>query len=107
MWVVDGDTVWIRCPKDGAMSTRLSGFDTPEFKGACGSERMKAMAASYVLRWQIWTAGEIGLTPLGSDRYGRRLAVMSVDGVPVAERMIATGLARAYDGGRRAGWCNS
>ena len=104
--VIDGDTARIWCPADGLQSTRLTGFDTPELKGQCASERLQALAASYLLQWQLLRAREIGLEPAGRDRYGRRLAALRVDGVPLAERMVASGLARPYDGGRRAGWCS-
>ncbi|RYH12363.1 thermonuclease family protein [Tropicimonas sp. IMCC6043] len=105
--VVDGDTVRMYCPKDGVMSTRLTGFDTPEFRGQCGSERLKAMAATYVLHWQIWTARGLDSRHLGRDRYGRRLSALFVGDALLADRMIATGLAREYDGGPRRGWCGT
>lgn len=40
------------------------------------------------------------------DRYGRTLARMMLDGLDVAELLIAENLARKYAGGRRQGWCD-
>jgi endonuclease YncB( thermonuclease family) len=103
--IVDGDTVRMYCPGTGSVSTRLTGFDTPEFDAGCGREFVMAWLATQALRWQLWRAGEIGVEARGEDRYGRRLAWVLVDGVPLAGRMVETGLARAHAGGRRPGWC--
>lgn len=40
-----------------------------------------------------------------SDRYGRLLAALALDGQDVADTLIAARLARPYDGGTRQGWC--
>jgi micrococcal nuclease len=39
------------------------------------------------------------------DKYGRTLAVLTVNGEDVAGVMIGEGLARAYHGERRQSWC--
>jgi endonuclease YncB( thermonuclease family) len=41
----------------------------------------------------------------GADRYGRYLVRLDVDGVDIAETLLAEGFARRYAGGRRANWC--
>ena len=38
---------------------------------------------------------------------GRVVARVVVDGEDLAEELIIAGLARAYDGGQRQGWCGS
>jgi micrococcal nuclease len=103
--LIDGDTVWMHCPGSGFRSTRLMGFDTPEFRAQCGREFVLAYLARHGLRWELWRAGEITVFERGEDRYDRRLARVSVDGTPLARRMIDTGLARFYGGGIRRGWC--
>jgi endonuclease YncB( thermonuclease family) len=103
--IVDGDTVRMHCPGSGSSSTRLTGFDTPEFDAACTRELVMAYLATQALRVELWRAGEIAVFDRGEDRFGRRLARVLVDGVPLAGRMVETGLARAYAGGRREGWC--
>ena len=106
IWViVDGDTVRMSCPVSGWQTTRLIGFDTPEFRGSCARERGMAWLATQALRWHLWRAGEISVAERGADRFDRRLARVLVDGVPLAGRMVETGLARAYAGGPRRGWC--
>lgn len=102
---IDGDTVRLSCPEQDRIAGRLMGFDTPEFKSRCLTEKLNAIAASYYLRWVLIRAGEITVDRQGTDRYDRALINVLVDGTPVAEPMIQSGLARAYQGGRRQGWC--
>lgn len=106
--VTDGDTVVIWCPGHGAMRARIEGMDTPElFSPGCAAEWAAAVRAGWALRMHLWTAGEVGIVRRGTDRYGRALISIFVDGQSLARRMIAEGHARPYDGGRRAGWCGA
>lgn len=106
--VTDGDTVRMHCPGRGLESARLTGFDTPEkFSPRCASELGRAVAATWALRRMLWQAEQVSLVRTGTDHYGRALVFMSLDGVPVARRMIEAGHARAYDGGARDGWCSA
>jgi endonuclease YncB( thermonuclease family) len=49
----------------------------------------------------------VALTDIRFGKYARRVvARVSAGGVPdIAEGLLARGLARPYDGGRRSGWC--
>lgn len=105
--VVDGDTVRMICPGQGFVSGRILDFDTPEMKARCPQELGKAVAATFYLHWQLWTAGEVAAIPRGHDRYGRVLTLMAIDGDVVGSRMVGAGLARWYDSGHRRGWCGS
>lgn len=106
--VVDGDTVRAVCPDEGATRVRLMGYDTPEMRGDCARETIGAYRATYHLRWALWTAREADLRLSGQeDRYGRALGRLSLDGQDVAGTLVDAGLARPYDGGRRAGWCGA
>jgi len=104
--VIDGDTVRMWCPGRGNTKARLTGFDTPElFSPACASELVAATRAQWALRRALWAADRVGIVREGTDRYGRVLIAVFVDGSPLARRMIASGHARPYDGGKREGWC--
>ena len=104
--IVDGDTARMFCTGEGDVSARLVGFDTPElFSPSCPSELAAAVKAKWALRLAIWNADEVSLMREGTDRYGRALVRVSVDGQPLADRMIKDGHARAYQGGLRSGWC--
>ncbi|MCA0921064.1 thermonuclease family protein [Pseudooceanicola nanhaiensis] len=104
--VVDGDTVRTWCPGRGLESARLRGFDTPEvFSPQCTSEWVRGTQATVHLRFLLLRAGTVTIVKEGTDRYGRALVKLWVDGTSVATHMIEAGLARPYSGGRRAGWC--
>lgn len=104
--VVDGDTVDFHCPDEGVIRARIVGFDTPElYSPQCASEAVEALAAQTYLRWTLGTAGQIKVILGGTDRWGRRLVEVFVDGDRLADRMIAAGHARPYDGGTRDAWC--
>jgi len=45
-----------------------------------------------------------GIPQPALDRYGRRLADVSVGGKDVADTLIAQGKARPYNGGKRGPW---
>lgn len=104
--VIDGDTVTLIC-KTGTERARLTGFDAPElFSPQCPAEYLAAQKAKWGLRQMILTADDIAIRPQGRDRYDRALVDVRLDGTPLARRMHDAGLARLYDGGRRAGWCD-
>jgi endonuclease YncB( thermonuclease family) len=101
--VVDGDTFWMAGEK-----IRIADIDTPETHPArCAREAELGAAATQRLR-ELLNGGAVTLTAIDrdTDRYGRKLRIASVDGVGVGETLVAEGLARRYEGGRRAGWCD-
>jgi micrococcal nuclease len=107
--VVDGDTFDARIElKPGFRVTtrvRLRGVDAPELHAACEGERIGAEAAQRALR-AILAEGGVTIHDLGDDKYGRLLGTVATRATPsVAEALIAKGVVRRYDGGRRAGWC--
>lgn len=103
--VVDGDTVDLNC--DGAaIRARLTGFDTPEtYEPGCPAEAALGRQATARLRQMVDDATRITADIGGTDRYGRRLVALSLDGQAVSRRMIAENLAVPYSGGRRIDWC--
>jgi endonuclease YncB( thermonuclease family) len=108
--VLDGDTFEARVHVwpglDITTRVRLRGIDTPEMKGRCGEERVKAEAARDALR-AILDQGEVGISRVMLDKYGGRVvADASTHATPdVASALLGAGLARRYSAGRRDGWC--
>jgi len=107
--VVDGDTFDARIEvKPGLRVTtrvRLRGVDAPELHAACERERIGAEAAERALR-AILAEGGVTIHDLGEDKYGRLLGMVATRATPnVSEALIARGVVRRYDGGRRRGWC--
>lgn len=109
--VIDGDTIdvraqiWLR----QAIETRvrLLGVDAPELRGKCDAEQRMAEAARDFVRARL-AAGSVVLRELRFDKYGGRVLarVETADGEDLARALLAAGLARSYDGGRRRPWCD-
>ena len=99
--VYDGDTIRL-----GDERIRIVGLDTPELghRAECESEALAAEQARQALIGEI-ARGNVALHRQGTDRYGRTLARVTVDGRDVAATLIANGHARPYAGGRRESWC--
>lgn len=107
---IDGDSLEVRArPWPGMVmetSVRLRGLDAPELRGKCAAEKEAAQRARQA---PAGLAGpRVTLEQVEPDKYGGRVLarVISADGRDVAALMIASGLARPYDGGARRGWCD-
>lgn len=99
--VVDGDTFWF-----GGEKYRIADIDTPETHPArCAEEARLGDAATTRLRTWM-NAGAFSLESAGrdTDRYGRKLRIVTRGGASVADTLIGEGLARPWEGKRRP-WC--
>lgn len=115
--VLDGDTLEVRVHiwlgQDLGTRVRLAGIDAPELKGKCDHERdLARRARAYLLARLDPAAAGAGTVRLREVRYGkfagRVLArVETMDGTDLGQDLIAAGLARPYDGRRRASWCEA
>jgi endonuclease YncB( thermonuclease family) len=108
--VIDGDTFEARVqvwPGIAITSrVRLRGIDAPEMRARCADEQAKAVAARDALV-RILSEGSVGIARITQDKYGGRVdaEVSTAATDDVAAVMLASGLARAYSGRRRASWC--
>jgi endonuclease YncB( thermonuclease family) len=107
--VIDGDTLRVRVTvwfgQELVVGVRLRGVDAPERRGACESERRRAAAATAALA-RLVGGGAVTLTDIEGDKYfGRVVADVRAGRIDVAEALVRSGHARAYDGGARGGWC--
>ena len=108
--VVDGDTlalrtrIWIGL--DLVVNARIRGIDTPELNGKCDREKAAAAAARVQLEALVGGAG-VQLRRIENDKYAGRVVadVVTDDGTELGPAMLASGLARPYDGGSRDPWC--
>lgn len=104
--VIDGDTVDLACQGASPFRARLTGYDTPEtYEPSCASEAALGLEATARLRALVTSATSVTARISGTDRYGRRLVALSLDGRSVSGTLIAEGLAAPYSGGRRPDWC--
>jgi endonuclease YncB( thermonuclease family) len=99
--VVDGDTFWFRGEK-----YRIADIDTPETHGPrCEAEGTLGKQATDRLQG-LMNAGAFSLESAGreTDRYGRKLRIVTREGQSIGDQLVAEGLAREWDG-RRHPWC--
>lgn len=87
--ISDGDTVSVM--KDGkAVKIRLYGIDCPE-SGQDFGTRAKEFVADMIFRKTVT------VTATGTDRYGRTIAYIEIDGVSVNQALVEAGLAWVYE----------
>lgn len=101
--VVDGDTIDVRTTDGGTARIRVIGIDTPE-RGECNfgpaTYNMKTLAAGRPV-----VLSKAGPGKDTTDRYGRRLRYVDVNGVDAGLGQITAGLAVArYDSRDGYGW---
>lgn len=99
--VVDGDTFWLRGEK-----IRIADIDAPETHPArCTTEANKGAAATRRLQ-ALLNAGPFSLESVDrdTDRYGRKLRVVTRSGESLGGVLVGERLARWYEGGRQP-WC--
>ena len=99
--VVDGDTFWFEGEK-----YRIADIDTPEtHPPRCAEEAALGRAATERLqRWLNEGAFSLEGIDRDTDRYGRRLRVVTRGGASVGDALVGAGLARRWAGYRRP-WC--
>jgi micrococcal nuclease len=104
--VVDGDTVVI-----GRERVRISNLDAPEMTGRsrCALEAKLALDAKDMMKDELFgshkTVVLVRDVRRPRDKYGRTLAHLTVNGVDVADGLIAKGVARPWRG-RSSNWCD-
>lgn len=109
--VIDGDTLVARARiwlgQELETRVRIAGIDTPEMRGDCPGERSAAERARRLLEQRIGGGG-VTLHDITYDKYGGRILarVRTAAGEDLGESLRRAGLARTYDGGRKASWCD-
>ena len=109
--VIDGDTIAVRARiwigQSVDTRVRIVGVDTPELRGECALEIELAAAARELV---VEALGDqpVTLRDVRYDKFGGRVLarVESYTGEDIARLLIAAGLGRPYDGGKRAAWCD-
>jgi endonuclease YncB( thermonuclease family) len=110
--VIDGDTFEARVRiwpgQDVTTKVRLRGIDAPEMQARCRDEETMALAAREALA-AILAQGGVGVSKVAPDKYGGRILAEASTRktADVSGAMLAAGVARPYNGGRRDGWCGA
>ncbi|ORE90690.1 nuclease [Stappia sp. 22II-S9-Z10] len=101
----DGDTFIVQTGS-WLIKIRPEGYDAPELRTAqCGREYALALRAKEELTRVLTDARSIEIVQTGTS-WDRLLAIVTVDGVPLAHLMGETGFTRVYHASRgREPWC--
>ena len=86
----DGDT----CRSNTGERIRLACIDTPELQGKRANS-VQAQAARDYLRALV-VGRKVGIRRITTDRYGRTVAELFVDGSNVQQQLVAAGHAEIY-----------
>ena len=87
--VSDGDTVTVLTDQDKEVKIRLSEIDTPEKAQPWGSKAKQAMS-------DLVAGKRVEVRPASTDRYGRTIAHLWIDGTSVAHELVKQGHAWVY-----------
>lgn len=99
--ITDGDTFRYRGER-----IRIADIDTPEVQGRCAYEARLAAQATERMEGLL-REGPFEMQPIpgrDEDQYGRKLRVIVRDGRSLGDQLVSEGLARTWEGRRRA-WC--
>jgi endonuclease YncB( thermonuclease family) len=105
--VIDGDTLLVEAtpwPQQRMeVYVRIRGIDAPELHSKCAEIRKAGLDARHALEELTAQSPAVRLTDIAGDKYfGRILAnVTLADGSNPAQDLLADGVAREYDGGRK------
>jgi endonuclease YncB( thermonuclease family) len=91
--VWDGDSIRLGAGHQSE-AVRIFNIDAPEIEGRCTYESDLARQAKIRLAEILQ----------GTDRYGRTLAAIRVEGHDIGDILVSEGLARTW-AGRREPWC--
>jgi endonuclease YncB( thermonuclease family) len=100
--VWDGDSLRLGMTQE-AEAIRIFNIDAPEIEGHCAYERDLAQRSKHRLA-ELLQGQRVEVLRQGTDRYGRTLASVSVNGSDAGDMLVSEGLARTWSG-RREPWC--
>lgn len=83
---------------------RIRGIDTPEIRGVSQRVKRTGIEARDTVRAMLSFAKDIRVDVYGTDKYGRFLVDLRVDGIDVGDALIKNELAVSYDGGTKQKW---
>ncbi len=110
-YIFDGDTfaAFVKLEDDIQISVRVRmiNIDTAEIHGRCEYETELAQRAKERLAELIPIGSTVELENIKDDKYLGRIDanVIMADGRDAGDVLVAEKLARKYNGGRRAPWC--
>jgi micrococcal nuclease len=100
--VWDGDSLRLGMTQE-AEAIRIFNIDAPEIEGQCAHEFDLAQQSKNRLA-ELLAGQRVEIQRQGTDRHGRTLAAVMVNGVDAGDLLVSEGLARTWSG-RREPWC--
>ncbi len=100
--VWDGDSLRLGMTQ-AAEAIRIFNIDAPEIEGQCAHESDLAQRSKRRLA-ELLQGQRVEVLRQGTDRYGRTLANVSINGRDAGDILVNDGLARTWSG-RREPWC--
>ena len=107
--VYDGDTITVatKLPIKNSpvyrFPVRLTGIDSPEIKGKSETEKELAKKSRDALSALIFDK-TVQLRKVSTEKYGRLLADVYIDGIHMNRWMLDNKYAVPYDGGTKSEW---
>lgn len=86
--VSDGDTIWVETATE-ATKIRLYGIDAPESKQPYGAEATAFLG-------DLALGRKVSVIDIDTDRYGRSVSIVVLDGMSLQELMLSAGYAWVY-----------
>lgn len=104
--VIDGDTIDL-CHKDHVERIRIAHLDAPEsYRPKCAEEKIAGLRAKEAaLSFFVRPSVNIEVNRISTDRYGRTVAAVSVNGVDFATHMIESGHGVKWQFNQKHNWC--
>lgn len=112
--IIDGDTVEIEAPYlpsplKPSLYLRIDGVDTPEKppRARCPREDIISLMAKLYTEQEIANASDVRIVLKKWDKYGGRvLGDVLLNGIPLSQKLIDSGYAVEYHGGKKNNnWC--
>ena len=98
----DGDSLRLGMTQESE-AIRIFNIDAPEIEGQCAYESNLAQRSKHRLA-ELLQGQSVEVLRQGTDRYGRTLASVRVNGRDAGDILVSEGLARIWSG-RREPWC--
>lgn len=107
----DGDTITVnligyRDIVGDEIPIRVRGVDTPEIRGGCLTEKVRAIQAKRFVESELIMAKRIKIINPDRGKYFRIVGDVWYDGKNLSDELLDRGLAVPYDGGTKTNpWC--
>jgi micrococcal nuclease len=104
--VVDGDTIDV-CNLNGVERIRIANLDAPEsYRAKCAKEKLAGIQAKQAaIQFFVRPSVQLDISRHSTDRYGRSIADVSVNGKDFRQHMIAEGYGVQWQFNERHDWC--